>query len=217
MIVRRTCSWLKFCRSASSGSCRNGRCGRTDGRCRSLLVWTVLSQSCIGELSKSNRKRIIAEDGVNIFLWTRDREGPISFIFFNFYGKSRHTRKVSPTIQEGAELPVLSSKKAPRHCVLVNRESWKSAGLMVQFLPPKDIWTLTVVLQANNRVGISTEPVKQEKIKMHDKCSNFGNPQFQDSILVFEQIFLKCTGMDRQPVLFPCRWRRRMIDQMVNL
>jgi hypothetical protein len=65
-------------------------------------------------------------------------------------GGIRRTRNVSPTIHEGAELPVASSKKAPRHRVVDSFESWKSTGSIVQFLPPKDIWTLTVVLQANN-------------------------------------------------------------------
>ena len=65
------------------------------------------------------------------------------------------TRNVSPIIHEGAELPEGSSKKAPRHSVADSFESRKSAGSIVQFLPPKDIWTLTVVLQASGEVGDS--------------------------------------------------------------
>lgn len=58
------------------------------------------------------------------------------------------TRKVSPIIQGGAEEPIENSKKAPRQLPLLNLASRKSAGLIVQFFPPKDKETVTVVLQA---------------------------------------------------------------------
>ena len=62
-------SWTRsFSRRAPRGGCRNSRYGGIDGRCRSLAIRTIFSYSCIGELSKSNRKWVIAEDGVNIFL-----------------------------------------------------------------------------------------------------------------------------------------------------
>jgi len=51
-------------------------------------------------------------------------------------------------IQGGAELPVVSAKKAPRHCLLLSVAIRKSAGLIDQVLLPKDIVTATVVSQA---------------------------------------------------------------------
>jgi len=66
--------------------------------------------------------------------------------------KVKRTRKVSPTIQDGAELPLCSSKNAPRQVSLVNFVSWKSTGLIVQLrFPPKEMVTLTEVSQAVDR------------------------------------------------------------------
>lgn len=60
---------------------------------------------------------------------------------------------MSPTIQEGAELPVESSKNAPRHDVRVKRDRRKSAGLIVQLRePPNESVTFTVVSQAALKV-----------------------------------------------------------------
>ena len=56
------------------------------------------------------------------------------------------TRNVSPIIQAG--LVSLSAKKLPIHLLPVDVISMKSAGLIVQFLPPNDMVTLTLVLQA---------------------------------------------------------------------
>jgi hypothetical protein len=58
---------------------------------------------------------------------------------------------VSPIIQGGAEAPVESSKKAPTHCPLLSIVSRKSAGLIVQFFPPKDKETVTALSQADRK------------------------------------------------------------------
>lgn len=62
----------------------------------------------------------------------------------------KRTRNVSPIIHEGAELPEGSTKKAPRQLSfsLVSR---KSVWSIVQFVPPKDIWSVTFVLQAKKK------------------------------------------------------------------
>jgi hypothetical protein len=63
--------------------------------------------------------------------------------------KMEHTKKVSPTIQLGAEPLVVISKKAPRQVSLVNLVSSKSEGIMLQLLlPPKLREMVTSVSQA---------------------------------------------------------------------
>lgn len=61
------------------------------------------------------------------------------------------TRNVSPTIHDGAELPVCSSKNAPRHWSCDNLDSIKSAELIGQLFEPKFNSTITSVSHA---VGI---------------------------------------------------------------
>lgn len=84
------------------------------------------------------------------------------------------TRNVSPTIHLGAELPVESTKNAPRHVVLVNLDSWKSAGLMLQLRePPKLRLTLTDVSQAAKNgllVVVSSEFLASEGKKERTIC-----------------------------------------------
>lgn len=65
-----------------------------------------------------------------------------------------HTKKVPPTIHDGADAPVVRSKRAPRHVDSVNCVSWKSAALIGQFLPPNAIVTLISALHAKNQSGI---------------------------------------------------------------
>lgn len=71
---------------------------------------------------------------------------------------------MSPTIHDGAELPVDSWKKAPRQVVRVNLESWKSAGLTFQlFDPPKERETLTVESQAEGKKGETLRTKKKKE------------------------------------------------------
>lgn len=65
----------------------------------------------------------------------------------------RLTRKVSPTIQLGAELELENSKKAPIHCDSLTCASKKSAGEMLHDDPPNVSDTDTSVSQAIIRVS----------------------------------------------------------------
>ena len=60
---------------------------------------------------------------------------------------------MSPTIHAGAELPVESSKNAPRHVERESCVSLKSAELIVQLrIPPKETVTFTSVSHATHIV-----------------------------------------------------------------
>lgn len=63
-------------------------------------------------------------------------------------GKERLTRNVSPTIQDGAELELEKSKKAPTHCDELACASKKSAGEIFHDELPNVSETVTSVLQA---------------------------------------------------------------------
>lgn len=63
-------------------------------------------------------------------------------------GQEGLTRKVSPTIQLGAELELENSKKAPMHCDSLTCASKKSAGEIVHDDPPNVTDTVTSVSQA---------------------------------------------------------------------
>lgn len=56
------------------------------------------------------------------------------------------TRNVSPMIQAGVVLS--STKKPPIHIPLESCVNTKSAGLILQVLPPNDMVTFTEVVQA---------------------------------------------------------------------
>lgn len=89
-----------------------------------------------------------------------------------------HTKKVPPTIHDGADTPVVRSKKAPRHVDSVNCVSLKSAALMGQFLPPNAIVILISVLHAKNQSGIrlgSWVNVGRIRGRTHGMCSNLRN------------------------------------------
>lgn len=109
------------------------------------------------------------------------------------------TRKVSPTIHAGAEPPVVSSKKAPRHCSLVNWVTWKSASLMGQFFPPKDIVRFNAVLQAKNitkSLMTKTNNDRDAQDKTHDMYSTPQSCLFQVRSRESEHKSLRWLGKD---------------------
>jgi len=115
-------------------------------------------------------------------------------------------------IHDGAELPVDSSKKAPRQVVRVNLESWKSAGLTVQFFnPPKERETSTVESQAEG-LNVRLFQLKTGKEMMYGMCNNSENCPFRELSLVFGRRSERCTLKVRRPELYRCRWlHKRMI------
>lgn len=93
-------------------------------------------------------------------------------------------------IQEGALLPVVSSKNPPTHWVLDICASLKSAGLIDQLGPPNEMATLTSVVQAVVHLVRIMDATKAI-ITAYDTCSSHRSCRCLVLSQEFERILLK--------------------------